>query len=66
MSDCCLHHRAQELIEGRQRLVKEFTEYRNKCLDLWKEQKPQRLELRDGELEWAQRGVFVSLIVLTL
>lgn len=39
---------SRELIEGRQRLVKEFTEYRSRCVELWKQQKPQRLELRDG------------------
>ena len=46
----CRAGRPQELIEGRQRLVKEFTEYRDRCIELWRQQKPQRLELRDGQL----------------
>ena len=48
-SDDSAWGRSQELIEGRQRLVKEFTEYRDRCIELWKEQKPRRLQLRDGE-----------------
>jgi len=39
---------SKELIEGRQKLAREFAEYRAQCVKLWKEQKPQRLELRDG------------------